>query len=78
MLYVSVTNNLRRHLQGYKQKLVAGFTASYNVNPHAEHHMDENAAITREKQVKRWSRLRKAALIGAADVDSKDLGAAWE
>ncbi len=78
MLYVSVTNNLERHLQGYKQKLVAGFTASYNVNPHAEHHMDENAAIAREKQVARWSRLRKAALIGVANVNSKDVSAAWE
>ncbi len=75
-----MTNNLERRLQEHKQKLVTGFTARYNVNRlvYAEHHTDVMAAIGREKQVKRWPRVRKVALIEAGNRDWKDLSAAWE
>jgi len=34
-------------------------------------------AIAREKQVKRWSRVKKIRLIVAANPDWRDLGAEW-
>ncbi len=69
-----------RRLQEHKHSMGVGFTARYNVKrlALAEHHMDVKGAIDREKQVKRWSRVRKAALIEAANRDWKDLCAAWE
>ncbi len=75
-----MTNNLKRRLQKHKQKLGPGFSARYNVNRpvYAEHRTDVIAAIAREKQAKRWPRVRKAALIEAANRDWKDLSAAWE
>ena len=64
-LYVGVTNNLLRRIYEHRQKLQDGFTARYNVNRlvYFEHVTDVNAAITREKQIKAWSRKKKAALI---------------
>lgn len=31
VLYVGVTNNLRRRIQEHKEKIIKGFTAKYNV-----------------------------------------------
>jgi len=31
-LYTGITNNLRRRVDEHKRKLVAGFTAKYNIN----------------------------------------------
>ncbi len=78
VLYVGVTNNMRRRLHEHKHGLVAGLTAHYNVNRFAEHHIDVIAAIAREKRVKRWHRVRKVALMEAANWGWKGLSAAWE
>ena len=53
-LYVGMTNDLARRVYEHKHKLVAGFTAWYNVNElvHFEETPDVNAAIAREKQIK--------------------------
>ena len=65
VLYIGVTNSLMRRVWEHKQKLIPGFTAQYNVNKlvYCETYDDVRAAIEREKQLKRWSRAKKVALI---------------
>jgi putative endonuclease len=61
-LYVGVTNDLERRLYEHRQELdPKSFTAKYSV--HKSYIMrntpDKYAAISREKQLKSWSRKRK-------------------
>jgi putative endonuclease len=53
-LYVGVTNDLGRRSGEHKEKLVPGFTRRYGVDilVWCEAHVDVNAAIEREKQIK--------------------------
>ena len=78
-LYVGMTNDLARRVYEHKHKLIAGFTARYNVNElvHFEETSDVNAAIAREKQIKGWTRAKKFALIEATNPQWKDLSAEW-
>jgi len=45
---------------------------------HAEHYGDVNAAIAREKQLKGWTRAKKAALIEKENPRWEDLSAQRE
>jgi putative endonuclease len=65
VLYTGVTNNLERRLYEHKNKLVKGFTEKYNVNKlvYFDSTTDVKAAITREKQIKGWTRQKKNDLI---------------
>jgi putative endonuclease len=51
VLYTGITNNLERRVWEHKQKLVKGFTNTYNVNRlvYFELFNDVNWAIGREK-----------------------------
>jgi putative endonuclease len=74
-LYVGVTNDLARRVYQHRHKLQDGFTARYRADRlvYFEHVTDVNAAIAREKQIKAWSRKKKAALIEAANPAWIDL-----
>ena len=74
-LYTGVTNDLERRVYEHKQKLVAGFTAKYNIDRlvYYEATEDVNAAISREKQIKGWLRAKKIALIESMNPDWVDL-----
>jgi len=65
VLYVGVTNDLLRRIYEHKNKLSKGFTQKYNVDRlvYYEVHTDINTAITREKQIKGWSRKKKDSLV---------------
>ncbi|KKL70735.1 hypothetical protein LCGC14_2101940 [marine sediment metagenome] len=58
VMYVGVTNNLIRRIYEHKNKLVKGFTKKYNVNKlvYYEVTQDVIAALTREKEIKKWRR----------------------
>jgi len=77
VLYVGVTSNLRKrlaeHLAGVHP---SSFTHKYNVDRlvYFELTADIRAAIAREKQIKRWSRWKKVALIEAINPHWRDLG----
>ena len=75
VLYIGVTSNLRLRIAHHKQKTGTGFTARYNVTRlvYVEQTTDALAAIAREKQLKRWTRARKIALIEAANPQWEDL-----
>ena len=70
-LYVGVTNDLIRRVYEHRIKAVPGFTKQYRVDRlvYFEIFDDPVAAITREKQVKKWRRDWKIALIEAENPD---------
>jgi len=78
-LYIGVTNNLERRIVEHKQKLVPGFTATYNINRlvYFERYEDIRDAIAREKQLKGWKRTRKVALIERENPQWRDLSEGW-
>jgi putative endonuclease len=65
VLYTGVTNDLERRCYEHKHKLMKGFTQKYNVNKliYFEIFEDIELAISREKQIKGYSRTKKVALI---------------
>jgi putative endonuclease len=74
-----VTNNLERRVLQHRDKLQEGFTARYNISRlvYYEAFGDVRAAISREKQIKGWARMRKIALIESVNRDWKNLSAGW-
>ena len=79
-LYVGVTNNLERRLYEHKHKLVDGFTKAYNIDRLVffESTSDVRVAIEREKEIKKWRREKKIALIEAMNPIWNDLSEAWK
>ena len=61
----------------HKNKAVPGFTSRYNVNRlmYFEVFREVTDAIAREKQIKKWRRDWKVALIEADNPEWRDL---WE
>jgi len=74
-LYVGVTSNLQARVWQHKQHLIEGFTKKYRVNQlvYFEVHEDINAAILREKQIKKWKRDWKIELIEKKNLNWIDL-----
>jgi putative endonuclease len=70
-----VTNNLVRRVHEHREKLVDGFTKRYDVAKliYFETHSDVEAAITREKQMKKWNRAWKVRLIEESNPNLDDL-----
>ncbi|MCL4471221.1 MAG: GIY-YIG nuclease family protein [Sulfuricella sp.] len=75
VMYVGVTNNLARRVYEHKTKAVKGFTEKYNVNRlvYFEETPDVHAAIAREKEIKKWRREKKDALVIHANPEWRDL-----
>jgi putative endonuclease len=65
VIYIGVTNELERRVFEHKNKLVKGFTEKYNVNKlvYFEETGDVNVALAREKEIKKWRREKKDALV---------------
>jgi putative endonuclease len=59
-LYIGVTSDLVGRMSVHIQDLLPGFTASYRVHRlvYYEMHATMEAAIAREKQLKKWNRQR--------------------
>jgi putative endonuclease len=79
VLYTGVTNNLHRRMAEHRQKLVAGFTSSYNVRKlvYFEVFGDVRLAIAREKQIKSWRREKRIQLIEKKNPKWVDLSCDW-
>ena len=75
VLYIGVTNNLKRRVYEHKHKLIPGFTAKYNLNKlvYFEDTIDVRVAIEREKEVKKWRREKKDSLIERVNPNWDDL-----
>ncbi len=74
-LYVGVTSDFVSRVSEHKQDLIDGFTKRYKIHRlvYIEMHHDMDAAIKREKQIKRWRRAWKIALIEENNSQWRDL-----
>lgn len=65
VLYIGVTNDLRRRIYEHKTKLIPGFSKTHTCDRliHFEHFTDIKYAIAREIQLKRWRHSKKVVLI---------------
>jgi putative endonuclease len=79
VMYVGVTNNLERRIYEHENKLIKGFTEKYNVNKlvYFEETQDVNAAIEREKEIKKWRREKKNQLVNLMNPKWDDLSSGW-
>ena len=75
VLYVGMTNNLERRVYEHKNKLIVGFTKKYKCTRlvYYEYTNEVDAAIRREKEIKKWRREKKDALIMMYNPELRDL-----
>jgi len=75
VLYTGVTNDLERRLYEHKLKNIKGFTQKYNVDKlvYFEQFDFIDLAISREKQIKGYSRQKKIELINKRNKEWKEL-----
>jgi len=75
VIYVGVTDNLKRRVYEHRNGLIDGFTRKYHVHKLAYYETceDVEGAILREKQVKGGSRQKKVALITKFNPEWEDL-----
>lgn len=80
VLYIGMTNNLERRMFEHKNKLLAGFSATYNLNKlvYFETSNDVISTISREKEIKKWRREKKNAMIETINPEWKDLSLSWK
>jgi putative endonuclease len=74
-LYLGVTRDLVRRTYEHKAKATKGFTARHDVSSLVwfEPHTDVEAAILREKEIKKWRRSWKLELIEKENPQWRDL-----
>ena len=77
VLYIGVTNDLRRRVYEHRQEFVDGFTKRYHTHKlvYYECFNYPRDAIAREKQLKGWRRERKDELVNKTNPQWEDL---WE
>ena len=75
VFYTGVTNDLIRRVFEHKMKLVKGFTEQYNIHKlvYFEETSDIEAALYREKLIKKWKRSFKFDAINRMNPEWKDL-----
>ena len=79
VIYVGVTNDLVRRVWEHRTGAVGGFTRRYGVERlvYYESIINPASAIRREKQIKRWARTKKVALIDSMNSAWNDLAELW-
>ena len=75
VLYTGVTKDINRRTFEHRSKAVDGFAEKYNAYKvvYAEEASSAYDAISREKQIKGWSRAKKIALIESINPQWVDL-----
>ena len=75
VLYVGMTNDLKRRVEEHKSNSIPGFTQRYCCHKlvYFETYSDVDQAIDREKQIKGWLRIKKDELIDSTNKALKDL-----
>jgi putative endonuclease len=74
-LYIGVTSDLIKRVWQHKNDLVDGFTKKYKVHSLVwyESHETMESALKREKNIKKWNREWKLALIERSNPQWQDL-----
>ena|SRR5689334_714381 len=69
VMYVGITNDLVRRVYEHKNKVVSGFTEKYHVDKlvYFEQTNAVQSALAREKEIKKWRREKKDALVKSVD-----------
>lgn len=75
VLYTGVTSDLVSRIWQHREGVVEGFTTRYDVKKLVwfERHQDAEAAILREKRIKRWRRDWKLDLVETSNPGWTDL-----
>ncbi len=78
-LYTGMTNSLVQRVWQHKNHVNEGFTTNYKIDRlvYYERFADVRAAISREKEIKGWLRVKKLQLIVSMNPEWKDLAAYW-
>ena len=76
VLYIGITNHLARRTWEHREGTGANFPARYACTKliYCEHYTNVYEAISRETQLKKWSRAKKVALISQQNPSWLDLG----
>ena len=79
VLYTGVTNDLERRLAQHRKNTKSGFSARYNADRLVWFGETDNVsvALTMEKEIKRWRRVRKVELIEVNNPGWSDLSSEW-
>jgi|SRR5579864_4757250 len=79
ILYTGMTSKLEDRVWKHKNKLLEGFTSHFRICRlvYWESFDDVRRAIDREKQIKRWRREKKIALIEKLNPNWHDLSDGW-
>ncbi len=74
-IYIGVTSTLWNRIAAHKSKSLPGFSSKYGIAILVwyEHHQTMEAAIRREKQLKKWKRNWKLELIEKMNPQWRDL-----
>ncbi|HEY8595763.1 MAG TPA: GIY-YIG nuclease family protein [Devosiaceae bacterium] len=74
-LYCGMTSNLAQRIWQHREHVARGFTDDHDVTKLVwfETHDSAEAAIVREKQIKKWNRAWKVQLIERENPDWRDL-----
>jgi putative endonuclease len=74
-IYIGFTNNLLKRASEHKEGKIKGFTKKYSCNKliYYEHFENVYDAISREKEIKKWRREKKQALIKSINPHWNDL-----
>ena len=75
VLYTGYSSILPGRVLNHKDKIVDGFTKQYNVDKLVYYEAGESreGALSREKQIKSWSRKKKMELINSVNPKWEDL-----
>ena len=75
VLYTGVTNDIVRRAGQHKEGCIPGFSSRYKTGQlvYVEIFNNIRAAISREKEIKGWLRIKKLALIQSANPRWRDL-----
>ena len=75
ILYIGLTNSLRRRVSEHRKQIQGTFTARYKITRlvYFEEFQYVNNAIAREKELKHWTRAQKIALIEASNSTWEEL-----
>lgn len=79
VLYAGVTSNLVKRIYQHKSKTFKGFAAKYNCEKlvYFEGFDSIEMAIDREKQIKKYKRIKKINLIEKENPGWNDLSDGW-
>ena len=79
-LYTGITSKLAKRVFEHKNKVLPGFTSRYKFDMLVYYEIFSGVvnAITREKQIKSWSRAKKLELIVSQNPNWEDISLNWQ